>query len=59
MGLKSEMYPQLLNYEDGEPAFLSSLGFSEKYGAGVVIGTIDEEGMGRTAEKKFQIAKRA
>ncbi len=47
------------NYEDGEPRFYQVLDLAKKYGAGVVIGTIDEEGMGRTAEKKFQIAKRA
>ncbi|MBD2346687.1 methionine synthase [Anabaena subtropica] len=47
------------NYEDGEPRFLKVLELAQKYGAGVVIGTIDEEGMARTAEKKFQIAQRA
>lgn len=47
------------NYEDGESRFYQVLDLAKKYGAGVVIGTIDEEGMGRTAEKKFQIAKRA
>jgi 5-methyltetrahydrofolate--homocysteine methyltransferase len=47
------------NYEDGETRFYQVLDLAKKYGAGVVIGTIDEEGMGRTAEKKFQIAKRA
>ncbi len=47
------------NYEDGEPRFYQVLDLAKKYGAAVVIGTIDEEGMGRTAEKKFQIAKRA
>ncbi|NCS49606.1 MAG: methionine synthase [Microcystis aeruginosa BK11-02] len=47
------------NYEDGERRFYQVLDLAKKYGAGVVIGTIDEEGMGRTAEKKFQIAKRA
>ncbi|MDZ8028725.1 MAG: methionine synthase [Nostoc sp. DedQUE11] len=47
------------NYEDGEPRFLKVLELAKKYGAGVVIGTIDEEGMARTAEKKFQIAQRA
>lgn len=47
------------NYEDGEPRFYQVLDLAKKYGAGVVIGTIDEEGMGRTAEKKFEIAKRA
>ncbi|MGL4499871.1 MAG: B12-binding domain-containing protein, partial [Planktothrix sp.] len=35
------------------------LEIAKKYGAAIVVGTIDEEGMGRTAEKKFEIAKRA
>jgi 5-methyltetrahydrofolate--homocysteine methyltransferase len=47
------------NYEDGEPRFLKVLELAKQYGAGVVVGTIDEEGMARTAEKKFQIAQRA
>ncbi|AFY42482.1 methionine synthase [Nostoc sp. PCC 7107] len=47
------------NYEDGESRFLKVLELAKKYGAGVVIGTIDEEGMARTAERKFQIAQRA
>ena len=47
------------NYEDGEPRFLQVLELARKYGAGVVIGTIDEEGMARTAEKKVAIATRA
>ncbi|MEA5506515.1 methionine synthase [Halotia wernerae UHCC 0503] len=47
------------NYEDGEPRFLKVLELAKKYGAGVVIGTIDEEGMARTAERKFAIAQRA
>jgi 5-methyltetrahydrofolate--homocysteine methyltransferase len=47
------------NYEDGEPRFAKVLDLARKYGAGVVIGTIDEEGMARTAEGKFRIARRA
>ncbi len=47
------------NYEDGEPRFLKVLELAKEYGAGVVIGTIDEEGMARTADKKFAIAQRA
>jgi 5-methyltetrahydrofolate--homocysteine methyltransferase len=47
------------NYEDGEERFFKVLELAKKYGAGVVVGTIDEEGMARTAEKKFQIAQRA
>ncbi|MHC5765915.1 MAG: methionine synthase [Nostoc sp.] len=47
------------NYEDGEQRFLKVLELAKKYGAGVVIGTIDEDGMARTADKKFAIAQRA
>ncbi|MBD2314635.1 methionine synthase [Desertifilum sp. FACHB-1129] len=47
------------NYEDGEPRFLKVLELAKKYGAAVVVGTIDEEGMARTADRKFAIAQRA
>jgi 5-methyltetrahydrofolate--homocysteine methyltransferase len=47
------------NYEDGEARFAKVLELAKKFGASVVIGTIDEEGMARTAEGKFRIAKRA
>jgi 5-methyltetrahydrofolate--homocysteine methyltransferase len=47
------------NFEDGEERFFKVLELAKRYGAGVVIGTIDEEGMARSAEKKFQIAQRA
>src|SRR5258705_3963908 len=47
------------NYEDGVPRFLKVIELAKRYGASVVIGTIDEEGMARTAEGKFRIAKRA
>ncbi len=47
------------NYEDGEERFYQVLELGKKYGAGIVIGTIDEDGMGRTADKKFAIAQRA
>ncbi|MCT7983464.1 methionine synthase [Laspinema sp. A4] len=47
------------NFEDGEPRFYKVLDLAKQYGAGVVVGTIDEEGMARTAERKFEIAKRA
>ncbi|SKB12216.1 Methionine synthase [Planktothrix sp. PCC 11201] len=47
------------NYEDGEERFYKVLEIAKKYGAAIVVGTIDEEGMARTAEKKFEIAKRA
>jgi 5-methyltetrahydrofolate--homocysteine methyltransferase len=47
------------NYEDGVPRFMKVIELAKRYGASVVIGTIDEEGMARTAEGKFKIAKRA
>ena len=47
------------NYEDGEERFYQVLELAKTYGAGIVVGTIDEEGMARTAAKKFAIAKRA
>lgn len=47
------------NYEDGEERFLKVLDLAKTYGAGVVVGTIDEEGMARTADKKVEIAQRA
>ena len=47
------------NYEDGEERFAKVIELAKTYGAGVVIGTIDEQGMARTAERKFAIAERA
>src|SRR5918997_1897351 len=47
------------NYEDGEPRFRKVLELAKEYGAGVVVGTIDEDGMARTAEGKLKIARRA
>jgi 5-methyltetrahydrofolate--homocysteine methyltransferase len=47
------------NYEDGDPRFAKVIDLAKRYGASVVIGTIDEEGMARTADGKLKIAKRA
>ncbi|MBW4574683.1 MAG: methionine synthase [Aphanothece sp. CMT-3BRIN-NPC111] len=47
------------NYEDGEPRFYQVLELAKRYGAGIVVGTIDEEGMARAADRKFAIAHRA
>jgi 5-methyltetrahydrofolate--homocysteine methyltransferase len=47
------------NYEDGEPRFLKVLGLAKEFGASVVIGLIDEDGMARSAVDKIRIAKRA
>ncbi len=47
------------NYEDGVPRFTKVIELAKHYGSSVVIGTIDEEGMARTAAGKFKIARRA
>ncbi len=47
------------NYEDGEPRFLKVLGLAKEFGASVVIGLIDEEGMARSYDDKIRIARRA
>jgi 5-methyltetrahydrofolate--homocysteine methyltransferase len=47
------------NYEDGVPRFVKVIELAKRYGASVVVGTIDEQGMARTADGKFEIAKRA
>jgi 5-methyltetrahydrofolate--homocysteine methyltransferase len=47
------------NYEDGVPRFAKVIDLAKTYGASVVIGTIDEDGMARTAEGKVKIATRA
>jgi 5-methyltetrahydrofolate--homocysteine methyltransferase len=47
------------NYEDGVPRFVKVIELAKTYGASVVIGTIDEDGMARMAEGKLKIATRA
>ncbi len=47
------------NYEDGEPRFLKVLSLAKEYGASVVIGLIDEDGMARLLNDKIRIARRA
>ena len=47
------------NYEDGEERFNKVLNLALDYGAGLVIGTIDEDGMARDSIKKFEIANRS
>lgn len=48
-----------INLEDGEERFKAIVPLIHQYGAAVVVGTIDEEGMGVTAERKLEIAKRS
>ena len=47
------------NYEDGNDRFFKVLELAKQFGAAIVVGTIDEDGMARTADKKLLIAKRA
>jgi 5-methyltetrahydrofolate--homocysteine methyltransferase len=49
------------NFEDGEEKFDELCKLARTYGAALVIGTIDEDkdqAMARTADRKFEIAKR-
>jgi 5-methyltetrahydrofolate--homocysteine methyltransferase len=49
------------NFEDGEEKFDAICKLARTYGAGLVIGSIDEdkeEAMARTADRKFAIAER-
>lgn len=49
------------NLEDGEDKFAVMCDLAKKYGAGLVLGTIDEdpeEAMARTADRKLSIAQR-
>ncbi len=47
------------NYEDGNERFDQVLNLALGYGAGLVVGTIDEDGMARNSENKYKIVKRA
>ncbi|WP_369902617.1 methionine synthase [Bacillus manliponensis] len=48
-----------INLEDGEERFEKVLPLIKKYGAAIVVGTIDEQGMAVSAERKLEIAKRS
>jgi len=47
-----------INFEDGEKRTCEVLELCRKYGAAVVGLTIDETGMTKTAERKFEVAER-
>ncbi|MCB2205310.1 homocysteine S-methyltransferase family protein [bacterium] len=47
-----------VNLEDGEERVAHVLALCKMYGAAVVALTIDEDGMAKTAEKKFAVAAR-
>lgn len=48
-----------INLEDGEERFEAVAPLARRYGAALVVGTIDEEGMGVTAQRKLDIARRS
>ncbi|SES38654.1 methionine synthase [Psychrobacillus sp. OK032] len=48
-----------INLEDGEERFDAVMPIVKKYGASVVVGTIDEIGMAVTRERKLEIAERS
>ncbi|MFA6235116.1 MAG: homocysteine S-methyltransferase family protein [Bacteroidota bacterium] len=47
-----------INLEDGEERMKQVLALCKTYGAAVVALTIDEDGMAKTAQKKFEVAAR-
>jgi 5-methyltetrahydrofolate--homocysteine methyltransferase len=48
-----------INLEDGEERFKAIAPLIHRFGAAVVVGTIDEEGMGVSVERKLEIAERS
>lgn len=48
-----------INLEDGEERFDAVMPLVKKYGAAVVVGTIDEIGMAVTRERKVEVAERS
>lgn len=48
-----------INLEDGEERFADILPLVKRFGGALVVGTIDEEGMAVTAEKKLAVAVRS
>ena len=47
-----------INLEDGEERMKKVCPMAKEFGSAVIALTIDEEGMAKTAKKKFEIAKR-
>ncbi|RBW70304.1 methionine synthase [Bacillus taeanensis] len=48
-----------INLEDGEERFEKVIPLVHQFGAAVVVGTIDEQGMAVTAKRKLEVAKRS
>jgi 5-methyltetrahydrofolate--homocysteine methyltransferase len=47
-----------VNLEDGRHKFDKVVGLARKFGAALVCGCIDERGMARTSQHKFEVAER-
>lgn len=48
-----------INLEEGEVRFAQTAPLARQYGAAVVVGTIDEQGMALTRDRKLEIARRS
>ncbi|RFU66479.1 methionine synthase [Peribacillus saganii] len=48
-----------INLEDGEERFEAVIPLLHRYGGALVVGTIDEQGMAVTAERKLEVAERS
>ncbi|MGD2114597.1 MAG: homocysteine S-methyltransferase family protein, partial [Acidobacteriota bacterium] len=48
-----------INLEDGRERFERVVPLARRYGAALVVGTIDEQGMAVTAERKLEVARRS
>ncbi|WEG14388.1 methionine synthase [Pullulanibacillus sp. KACC 23026] len=62
LGLKQSQGKAIINstnLEDGEERLARFARLAKKYGAALVVGTIDEEGMAVTRERKLEVAKRS
>jgi 5-methyltetrahydrofolate--homocysteine methyltransferase len=65
LGLKWSQGKSILNsinLEDGEHRFLTVVPLAQRYGAALIVGTIDEDpehGMGVTRQRKLEIARRS
>lgn len=47
-----------INFEDGEDRARQVIELCKTYGAGLVALTIDEQGMAKTREQKFEVTRR-
>lgn len=48
-----------INLEDGEERFRQVVPLARRFGAALVVGCIDEEGMAVTCERKLEVARRS